>query len=218
MANNKKRELREKNDTILKMFILSDTMHLTNEEFGALIRKVMREDDRKDKRYEELKGFVLNEFLKKEQEWEKSFNELTEKNKTMISAFSTVYGQANKSHNSFLSLSKQYDNDNDDSDGTQDTQNDTQDDKTNTGTETPTEQENGIQGDLEGEEWETKNMKIFNTEKDMYENWLIEYQKKNEKNIPSEEIQTYEYDEIIKIMNNGYEDSWNQHWKNYLEE
>lgn len=184
----KKRELREKNDTILKMSVLSDTMHLTNEEFGALIRMVMTEDDRDDKRYNGMKGFVLNEFKKKEQEWEKSFEQLTENNKTLISAFSTVFGKADKSHTSFLQFKEQYENN-----------------------------DNGTQGDLDGEEWITKDIMIFNEEKNELEKWQIEFQKKNENNIPNEEINNLSYDEIIRTMNAGYENYWNKHWKKYLE-
>ena len=211
----KKRELREKNDTILKMSVLSDTMHLSNEEFGALVRMVMTEDDRENKRYEGMKGFVLNEFKNREQEWAKSFEQLTERNKTLISAFSTVFGKADKSHTSFLNLKKQYENDDNDDKGNSEG---TQGDKTNADTGTPTEQENGIQGDLEGEEWEMKTIMIFNENTNQEEKWTIEYQKKNENNVPDETINNhYNYDDIMKILDAGYEDEWKKYWEDYLE-
>lgn len=211
----KKRELREKNDTILKMSVLSDTMHLTNEEFGALIRMVMTEDDRENKRYDGMKGFVLNEFKKKEQEWEKSFEQLTKNNKTLISAFSTVFGKADKSHTSFLQFKEQYENNDN---GTQGSSKGTGDGKTNTDTGTPTGTENPTESDLEGEEWEMKTIMIFNENTNQEEKWTIEYQKKNENNVPDETINNhYNYDDIIKILDAGYEDGWEKYWEDYLE-
>lgn len=217
MEKDKKRELREKNDTILKMFVLSDTMHLTNEEFGALVRIVMIEDDRKDKRYEGMKGFVLNEFKKKEQEWTKSFEQLTENNKTLISAFSTVFGQANKSHNSFLNLSKQYNNDDKNSNGTQGNSEGTGDSKTNTDTGTPTGTETPTESDLEGEEWITKTLKIYNEIENKDEYYMLEFRKKNENNIPTDdEMNMINYYDILKILEAGTLDNWSMKWKTYI--
>lgn len=212
----KKRELREKNDTILKMSVLSDTMHLTNEEFGALIRRVMTEDDRENKRYDGMKGFVLNEFKKKEQEWEKSFEQLTGNNKTLISAFSTVFGKADKSHTSFLQFKEQYENNDN---NTQGNSKGTGDDKTNTDTGTQAGTEKPTESDLEGEEWEMKTIIIFNENTNQEEKWTIEYQKKNEKNTPNETINNhYPYNDIMKILDAGYEDEWKKYWEDYLQD
>ena len=46
--------MRRKNDTLIKYFQLANTMFLTNEEFGALVRKIMIEDDKNGIRYENI--------------------------------------------------------------------------------------------------------------------------------------------------------------------
>ena len=101
--------MRIKNDTILKWRNLADTMYLSNEEFGALIRNVMIEDDTKDIRHDYIPKDVLKYLLEKEEEWRKDFSELYSKNPQLIQAFITVYGQASHSHRAFDKLQEKYD-------------------------------------------------------------------------------------------------------------
>lgn len=101
--------MRIKNDTIIKWRNLKETMNLTNEEFGILIRNVMIEDDAKGIRYEHIPERALKFYIKKEKEWIDEFDELCEKNPKLIQAFLTVFGQASHSHRAFDQKQKEYD-------------------------------------------------------------------------------------------------------------
>ena len=63
-----------------------------------------------------------------------------------------------------------------------------------------------------------KTIMIFNENTNQEEKWTIEYQKKNENNVPDETINNhYNYDDIMKILDAGYEDEWKKYWEDYLE-
>lgn len=101
--------MRVKNDTIIKWSNLAATMYLTNEEFGALIRNVMIEDD-KDNLHHQFVPEVALKFLKeKEEEWINDYSELNNKNPQLTQAFITVFGQVNHSHRAFDKLQEKYD-------------------------------------------------------------------------------------------------------------
>ena len=101
--------MRIKNDTIIKWSNLAATMYLSNEEFGALIRNVMIEDDIKGIRHDYIPEDALKFLKEKEEEWQKDFSELSSKNPQLIQAFITVFGQASHSHRAFDKLQEKYD-------------------------------------------------------------------------------------------------------------
>lgn len=96
--------MRIKNDTIIKYYQLPNTMFLTNEEFGILIRKIMMEDDKNGMRYEtcdEQAKEILEDF---EQQWKYDYQEAVKKNPMVMAANSTLRGQVKKSTKSFYDM------------------------------------------------------------------------------------------------------------------
>lgn len=101
--------MRIKKDTILKTSILSATQHLSNEEFGILIRNIMIEDDKNYYRYENLQGVFLDIFKQKENQWKEDLEKTFLTNPTIIAAFNQVYGQASTSRKAFEELKRKLD-------------------------------------------------------------------------------------------------------------
>lgn len=70
--------MRVKNDTCIKSYQLTNTMFLTNEEFGMLIRKLMIEDDEEGFRYDVDKD-IKTEYINCESQisrYQRKLNEL----------------------------------------------------------------------------------------------------------------------------------------------
>lgn len=102
MENNIKRKPgRIKNDTCIKAYQLINTMELTNEEFGLLIRKILIEDDNKETRFENINEVIKKAYLKKEEKWLKEFDEMIENKTHIISSYGTILGQTTKSRKAF---------------------------------------------------------------------------------------------------------------------
>lgn len=101
--------MRIKKDTILKTYLLASTSHLTNEEFGILIRNVMLNDDKNGYRYENLDGMFLELYKQKETEWINNFNELIISNPAIMSVYNLVFGQVSNSRNAFDKMQDRYD-------------------------------------------------------------------------------------------------------------
>ena len=100
--------MRIKKDVLIKTYVLANTMHLTNEEFGALMRNVIIEEDTNDSRYENVAELLLDIFKSKESEWKQDLEKLLTLNPTLVSAYSLVYGQAKNSRLSFEKLQDRY--------------------------------------------------------------------------------------------------------------
>ena len=96
--------MRQKNDTIIKYYQLANTMYLTNEEFGILIRKIMMEDDNKELRYENLDSDTAQDLRDMEQQWKFDYQEARKKNPMLGAANSTLHGQVKNSKDSFYRM------------------------------------------------------------------------------------------------------------------
>ena len=113
--------MRIKNDTIIKWHNLASTMFLSNAEFGAVVRKIMLEDDENGLHYDNLRKDILQLLIKQEEKWLKEYEELSALNPQMIQAYITMFGQVNHSHRAFKQLQEYYDNlDNDNDNNTSD--------------------------------------------------------------------------------------------------
>lgn len=119
----KKRTIRDKKDTIIKWVQLANTMYLSNEEFGALIRKTMIDDDQKGLRYENLDEETLKEFLEYENQWSEDYKRLRKINPLVGAANTTIGTQVKTSTKRFNDLKNRiennFNNDNDDNDDEQ---------------------------------------------------------------------------------------------------
>lgn len=98
--------MRIKNDTIIKYYQLPNTMFLTNEEFGILIRKIMMEDDKDGLRYETCDEDTRKDLEDFEQQWAFDYQEARKKNPMIAQANSTMRGQVKKSTKSFYDMQK----------------------------------------------------------------------------------------------------------------
>ena len=96
--------MRIKNDTIIKYYQLPNTMYLTNEDFGILIRKIMMEDDKNGLRYENIDEETKNDLEEFEQQWEFDYQEARKKNPMVAQASTTIRGQVKKSTKSFYDM------------------------------------------------------------------------------------------------------------------
>ena len=196
--------MRIKNDTVIKSSKLADTAFLSNEEFGAIIRCVMINDDENEQRYEYLDEETA-EFLKeKENEWKKDLENLKAKNPMVRMAYTSVFGQVKHSRDAFYRKQDDYNK----KDGKNQT--DESDETTTAG-----KGQNKII---------TEQLEL--PLQDGYTLLLsVEYPPNKEKNIPSIEelkelIQNYEDDENIGykidgIIMDGNYDKWKKNWKAY---
>ena len=100
--------MRVKNDTCIKSYQLTNTMFLTNEEFGMLIRKLMIEDDEEGFRYDVDKD-IKTEYLNCEKTWLDEFEEAKKNNPILKQAYMVLRGQTIKSRKAFEDLQKVFD-------------------------------------------------------------------------------------------------------------
>ena len=115
-SKNRKRRLRQKNDTLIKWFQLSQTIYLTNEEFGAVVRQVMIHDDKEEKRYENLTEEAIEELKEAEKKWKEEFEILKFRNPMVKAGFNSLCLQVNKSTEGFNNLAKRLNKDDNDDD------------------------------------------------------------------------------------------------------
>ena len=101
--------MRVKNDTCIKWAKLAETMFLTNEEFGALIRNVMLADDENELRFLYLADDTIEMLLKREKEWKEQFEKMQTINPMVCMAYASVYGQVSHSHEAFKQKQSEYD-------------------------------------------------------------------------------------------------------------
>lgn len=104
--------MRRKNDVLIKYFQLANTMFLTNEEFGVLVRRIIMEDDADEIRYENLDGQTAQFLAQAEERWEQDYNALLKKNPMVISAKASLSHQVNNSTRAFQALRERLDNKN----------------------------------------------------------------------------------------------------------
>ena len=104
--------MRRKNDVLIKYFQLANTMFLTNEEFGVLVRRIIMEDDADEIRYENLDGQTAQFLAQAEKQWEQDYNALLKKNPMVISAKASLSHQVNNSTRAFQALRERLDNKN----------------------------------------------------------------------------------------------------------
>ena len=100
--------MRVKNDTCIKSYQLTNTMFLTNEEFGMLIRKLMIEDDEEGFRYDVDKD-IKTEYLNCEKTWLNEFEEAKKNNPILKQGYMILRGQTQKSRKAFEDLQKVFD-------------------------------------------------------------------------------------------------------------
>lgn len=100
--------MRVKNDTCIKSYQLTNTMFLTNEEFGMLIRKLMIEDDEEGFRYDVDKD-IKTEYINCEKTWLDEFEEAKKNNPILKQAYMILRGQTQKSRKAFEDLQKVFD-------------------------------------------------------------------------------------------------------------
>lgn len=193
--------MRIKKDTILKTYILSNTQHLSNEEFGILIRNVMLEDDKDKYRYENLSGLLLDIFKKNEKQWKEDLEKVFLTNPTIISAYSLVFGQANNSRKAFDNMQDRYN------------EKDKQAKKKKEEDTEFIEQQNNEFKEL------TFNTNYFINKKTYTATYKAEY----ENNVPNEEeIADLSFntdnDTLIKLIEIGNEEEWKRHYEEILNE
>lgn len=227
--------MRNKKDTCFKWHLLGKIYEADLNDIGLMYLIAQIKDDKENLRYELIEEELLDEYIEMEQKWLKLHQEKMKKDNMYKYMFSSINGQRKSSTDNFYReverrkkrMKELGEEDNLEEiqksntiaqNSTQGNSEGTGDSKTNTDTGTPTGTESSKESDLEGEEWITKNIMIYNDEKQELEKWPVEFQKKNENNIPNEEINNFSYDEIIRTMNAGYENYWNKHWKYYLDE
>lgn len=202
--------MRIKKDTILKVNTLSATQHLTNEEYGALIRYIQIQDDKDGYRYESLQGIFLSAF----QKWEKELSEDFEKkvliNPSILSAYSNIFKQVSHSRQKFEELQKRYDEEDEAKEEQQ---------KPKKSKKAKTIQKDYMT-DTFDIELEDGTAIIFNAT----------YDRETLENIPSKielteflkelgEATADEQAEILqRIERQGMLDHWKRHWKEYIEE
>ena len=104
--------MRRKSDILIKYFQLPNTMFLSDEEFGCLVRRVMIEDDVDDLRYENLDAETADELRRVEQRWEETYRALRNENPMMISAKASLSVQVSKSTKAFEALRQRLNNKN----------------------------------------------------------------------------------------------------------
>ena len=102
--------MRRKNDTLIKYFQLANTMFLTNEEFGALVRKIMIEDDKNGIRYENIDEETKEDLKRLEKKWKEDFNNLRKKNPLVASGNASMSVQVKKSTKGFNDLVNKIEN------------------------------------------------------------------------------------------------------------
>lgn len=108
------KSMRKKNDTLIKYFQLANTMYLTNEEFGILIRKVMLNDDTTGTRYENLDAESTADLKAIEKEWTEDYIRIRKNNPMIAQAFSGLSIQVNNSTKSYNLLRERLNKDDDD--------------------------------------------------------------------------------------------------------
>lgn len=93
--------MRIKKDSLIKYIQLANTMYLTNEEFGALIRKTMLDDDTNGYRYENLDDETVSDLKEFEQQWLYDYQRLRKKNPMVAGANATIGSQVKHSTKAF---------------------------------------------------------------------------------------------------------------------
>lgn len=102
--------MRRKSDILIKYFQLPNTMFLSHEAFGILVRRIMIEDDINGLRYENLDEETANELRRMEQRWETEYQTLRKNNPMVIQAKSSLSVQVNKSTKAFEALRQRLNN------------------------------------------------------------------------------------------------------------
>lgn len=93
--------MRLKNDICIKMYQLANTIFLSDEQFGILIRKIMIDDDVNNQRYENLDGVILSSYKAAEKKWLQKYEDITAQSPLMLQAYNTLHGQACQSRKAF---------------------------------------------------------------------------------------------------------------------
>jgi len=215
--NKKRRIIREKNDTLIKWFQLSQTSYLNDEEFGAVVRQVMIHDDKEGKRYNNLTDEAIEELKEAEIKWKEQYQKLKFRNPMVGAAFNSLSIQVNISTEGYHNLAKRLNKDDDNDDDDNDEENETDNNKPNK-PQKSTDTKNYMT-DTFDIELEDGSAIIFNAT----------YNEETNDNIPSK----YELTEFIKeleatadeqaeilqrIERQGMLDKWKRHWKEYIEE
>ena len=104
--------MRRKNDVLIKYFQLANTMFLSHEELGVLLRRIVIEDDVDGLRYENLDEETANELRRMEQQWDEDYHTLRKKNFMVIAAKASLSIQVNKSTKAFEALRQRLNNKN----------------------------------------------------------------------------------------------------------
>lgn len=104
--------MRRKNDILIKYFQLANTMFLSHEALGLLVRRIIIEDDVNGLRYENLDEDTANELRRVEQRWETEYQTLRKNNPMVIQAKSSLSVQVNKSTKAFEALRQRLNNKN----------------------------------------------------------------------------------------------------------
>lgn len=101
--------MRIKNDVVIKYYQLVNTMNLSNEDLGLILRNLIIEEDKNKIRYENANPRLLTIVEKKEKEWSEEFEKKLEEDERFASAYYTLSGQVKNSHSAFKKKQKEYD-------------------------------------------------------------------------------------------------------------
>ena len=100
--------MRTKNDTLIKSYILPQTMYLSNEEFGLIVRCLMIQDDYQEQRFKRADDITCKKYIEKENEWLKEFEKRREENPLFEISVANMHGQIQNSHDAFDRLMENY--------------------------------------------------------------------------------------------------------------
>ena len=101
--------MRRKSDILIKYFQLPNTMFLSHEALGLLVRRMIIETDVTGLRYENLDEETANELRRMEQQWENDYQTFRKSNPMFIQAKSSLSVQVNKSNKAFEALRQRLD-------------------------------------------------------------------------------------------------------------
>lgn len=214
--------MRIKKDILLKSYLLANTMHLTSEEYGTIIRCAQIEDDKTESRYENLSGMILELYKEKEEQWKKDLERMMALNPAVIPAYSLIYGQASNSRKAFDKMQKYYDNKDGTAEEEQPKKKETKK-KENAvvmAQETPqSETEEDFTDEFLQYNLHTPVGDVFPVPDVVYvEIW----QETKPENLPTEEdweslLEEYDDDFLKAFVARGNKDRWKKHYSEYLE-
>lgn len=102
--------MRKKKDILIKMHNLVNTMYLTNEEFGIIVRLSMLFDDANEDRYECVNERTIEKAKIIEEQWMKEFEVMIERKPELDTYLNMICSQAKKSRKAFYDLQRNMDN------------------------------------------------------------------------------------------------------------